>query len=204
MKPIPFRLPFVLLVAFLSVGAVSCVDTDWDDGYYSSPRPRYYDDRPRYYDDRPRYDYDDRYDYADRYDDRRAPPPPRRDGRWDDDRDHGRRDHGRQDRGGAPGAVSVKTPKGFVLAGSFTASGSAKEMGIPTSKPIKKIRIIPTSGSVIVNTVVLREGTTTKKYPLAVRIAAGETREIDLGGARKATGIRISDGGKGTYNVYVH
>ena len=197
------RLSFLLLAAMLSAGAVSCVETDWDDDYYSESRPR------RYYDDRPRY-YDDEYEY-DRYDDRYAPPPPRgydRDRRRDDRRyEDRRRDDRRRDdrkRDDPGGAISVKTPKGFVRAGSFTAGGAAKEMGIPTSKPIKKIRIVAISGSVIVNTVVLREGSTTKKYPLAVRIAPGESREIDLGRGRKATGIRISDGGKGTYNVYVH
>ena len=38
----------------------------------------------------------------------------------------------------------------------------------------------------------------------AVVLEPGESREIDLGGARQATGLRISTGGKGRYNVYVH
>ena len=32
----------------------------------------------------------------------------------------------------------------------------------------------------------------------------GQSVEIDLGGAKQATGLRISTGGKGSYNVYVH
>ena len=39
--------------------------------------------------------------------------------------------------------------------------------------------------------------------PVAVRLAAGESREIDLGSARNVTGLRISDGGKGTYEIQV-
>ena len=172
----------LLLLAVCSVCAVSCVSDGWDDyddpydyGYYDRrpPRHRYYDD------DRPP----------------RRPPPDRydRDERHDRDRDRRRHD--------AP--VSVQTPKGFVLAGSFRADG-AVECGIPTSKKIKKVRIVGTAGSVAVNTVVLREGSAKASFPVSRRLGPGETAEIDLGGARQATGMRISTGGKGSYNVYVH
>ena len=41
-------------------------------------------------------------------------------------------------------------------------------------------------------------------YPLAIHLPAGQTQMIELGGHRKATGIRVSTGGKGTFDVYVH
>ena len=78
------------------------------------------------------------------------------------------------------------------------------ECGIPTSKKIKKIRVVGTSGSVSVNTVVLREGDGKTPFPVTRRLGPGETAEVDLGGARQATGLRISAGGKGTYDVFVH
>ena len=144
------------------------------------------------------------------------PPPPRRD-RWDDDWDHrdrhdhrdrrdvrddrdGHRDR-RDDRRDARSGASL--PKGYSRVGSYTAGGSAKETGAPSSRPIRKVRIVATSGSVIVNTVVVREGGAKTPHTLAVRLAAGESREIDLGSARNVTGLRISDGGKGTYEVQV-
>lgn len=175
-------LPLLLLAAG-SVCAVSCVSDGWDD-YYDDPyADGYYDRRP------PRHR---------RYDDDRPPrrPPP---GRYD--RDRGDR-HDRDARRG-DGPIAVPTPKGFVLAGSFQA-GSAVECGIPTSKKIKKVRLVGTAGSVAVNTVVLREGSAKTPFPLSRRLAPGETAEIDLGGARQATGLRISAAGKGSYNVYVH
>ena len=185
----PMHLLRLLALAVLSVSCASCVSDDWydDDDYYDDG---YYGSRRRY----------DDYDYAyergrrdgERYErDRRE----RYDRERDRDRDRGRGNNG--------GDVSVKTPKGFVLAGTFQA-GNAVECGIPTSKKIKKVRLVGTSGSVSVNTVVLREGSAKTPFPVTRRLAPGETVEIDLGGARQATGLRISTGGKGRYNVYVH
>ena len=159
---------------------------------------------------------------------RAAPPPPPRRDDWDrhddwDSRDRhnhrdrrdvrdGHRDHrdrrdvrddrdGHRDRRDARSGASL--PKGYSRVGSYTAGGSAKETGAPSSRPIRKVRIVATSGSVIVNTVVVREGGAKTPHTLAVRLAAGESREIDLGSARRVTGLRISDGGKGTYEVQV-
>ena len=158
---------------------------------------------------------------------RAAPPPPPRRDDWDrhDDWDHrdrhdhrdrrdmrGHRDHrdrrdvrddrdDHRDRRDARSGASL--PKGYSHVGSYTAGGSAKETGAPSSRPIRKVRIVATSGSVIVNTVVVREGGAKTPHTLAVRLAAGESREIDLGSARNVTGLRISDGGKGTYEIQV-
>ena len=153
------------------------------------------------------------------------PPPPRRDDRrgrrddwdrhddWDrrDRRDHRDRHDVRDDRDGHRDRrddrrdvrSGASLPKGYSRVGSYTVGGSAKETGAPSSRPIRKVRIVATSGSVIVNTVVVREGGAKTPHTLAVRLAAGESREIDLGSARRVTGLRISDGGKGTYEVQV-
>ena len=153
------------------------------------------------------------------------PPPPRRDDRrgrrddwdrhddWDrrDRRDHRDRHDVRDDRDGHRDRrddrrdvrSGASLPKGYSRVGSYTVGGSAKETGAPSSRPIRKVRIVATSGSVIVNTVVVREGGAKTPHTLAVRLAAGESREIDLGSARRVTGLRISDGGKGTYEIQV-
>ena len=193
----------LLALAALSVSCASCVSDDWyddDDDYY-------YDGDYGY--GRRRYDaYDDGYERGrrdgERYErERRERDRARydRDRRQRDARDRDRdRDHNRRDRE-AP--VSVKTPKGYVLAGSFQA-GDAVECGIPTSNKIKTVRIVATSGTISVNTVVLREGPAKTPFPVTRRLSPGEAAEVALGGHRKATGLRISAGGKGSYNVYVH
>lgn len=95
-----------------------------------------------------------------------------------------------------------RSPKGYILAGSFKG-GSAIECGIPTQKSIKTVRLVATSGAVSVNTVVLREGSAKTPFTVTRRISAGESVEIDLGGHRQATGLRISTGGKGEFDVFV-
>ena len=94
-------------------------------------------------------------------------------------------------------------PKGFVRAGGFK-TGKPVDVPIPTSRPIKQILIAGEKGAVAVNTVVLVEGGSRTDYPMAIRLAPGETRLIELGGHRKATGIRVSSGGKGSFGIYVH
>lgn len=117
-----------------------------------------------------------------------------------DDRHHPRARHDDRRDGGHAG---TPPQAGWSRVRSYTAGGSAKETGSPSSGPIRKIRIVATSGSVIVNTLVVREGSSKTPHRLAVRLAAGESREIDLGSARRVTGLRISDGGKGTYEIQV-
>ena len=187
----------ILLCALAAIPAAllcsSCIEDDWDDDYYGTRRPRYYD----------RYDdYDDRYDRHDDYDDgyRAGYEDRRRDERrYDRDRRDDR--HHRDDRDDR-GTARPRIPSGFVRAGSYSAGG-AIEAPIPTRNPIRQILIASTSGSVAVNTVVLREGGAKTPYPVSARIEAGQTRTVDLGGRRKATGIRVSTGGKGTFDVYV-
>ncbi|MBQ6102742.1 MAG: Ig domain-containing protein, partial [Kiritimatiellae bacterium] len=146
----------LLLSALAAVPAAllctSCVEDDWDDGYYGSRRPRYYDRYDRYD------DYDDGYRAG--YEDRRR-----------DERHHDR-DRDRRDRDARP-----RIPKGFVRAGSYNAGG-AVEAPIPTRNPIKQILVASTSGSVSVNTVVLREGNAKTPYPLSVRLEAGQTQKL--------------------------
>ena len=180
----------LLLCALAAIPAAllcsSCIEDDWDGDYYGTRRPRYYD----------RYDdYDEGYRAG--YEDRR-----RDERRYDRDRRDDRDDRDDRDRRG-PAAARPHIPKGFVRAGSYGAGG-AIEAPIPTRNPIKQILIASTSGSVAVNTVVLREGGAKTSFPVSVRLEAGQTQMVELGGHRKATGIRVSTGGKGTFDVYVH
>jgi hypothetical protein len=181
MKTKSILLP-VLAAIPVALLCTSCIEDDWDDDYYGARRgPRYYD----------RYDdYDDGYRAG--YEDRR------RDERYDRRRDDRHRPDDRRD---APARPHI--PSGFVRAGSYSAGG-AIEAPIPTSKTIKQVLIAATSGTVAVNTMVLREGAAKTSYTVSARLAAGQTRMIELGGRHQATGIRVSTGGKGTFDVYVH
>lgn len=167
------KLLFPLFALLVAFGTASCVSDDWDGDGGYYGRDRYY--RDDYYRDRRDWEYERR---RERELDRRERELDRRERR-------GSGSHG-----------------GFARAGSFQAGG-AVECGVPGSRPVRTVRIVATSGSVAVNTVVLREGPAKTSYTVSRRLNSGETAEIDLGGSRNATGFRISTGGKGGFDVYV-
>jgi hypothetical protein len=80
-----------------------------------------------------------------------------------------------------------------------TAGGEAKELIV--NRTIRLVQIECTEGSVIVNTLWIREGDAKSPIKIARRFTRGEGQNIDLGNERQVTGFRISDGGKGTYKI---
>ena len=80
-----------------------------------------------------------------------------------------------------------------------TAGGDAKELAV--NRALRVIQIECTAGTVIVNTLWVREGAAKSPVTVARRFSAGEKQDIDLGSERQVTGFRISDGGRGTYKI---
>lgn len=91
---------------------------------------------------------------------------------------------------------------GWQVVSDVTTGGGAKELTV--NRSIRLIRIECTSGSVIINTVVVREGGAKTPITVAQKLQTGGKWEHDLGGAHQVTGFRISDSGKGTYTVSTH
>jgi len=91
---------------------------------------------------------------------------------------------------------------GWQVVSDVTAGGGAKELAV--NRSIRLVRIECTSGAVIINTVVIREGGVKTPITVARKLNTGEKWEHDLGGAHQVTGLRISDSGKGTYKVSTH
>lgn len=83
------------------------------------------------------------------------------------------------------------------LAGEFNAGG-ASEVRFGESR-VCSIQVI--SGSITINTVVVRRGAAKESVVVAGRFDAGQSHVISLG--QGATGLRISTGGKGRYRIYV-
>jgi len=84
---------------------------------------------------------------------------------------------------------------------SLTAGGDAKEVAI--NKGAKHILIKVKEGEVVINTVVVREGGNKTPYTVARKIAAGDHHIIDLPAKIMVSGLRISDAGRGAYEVHV-
>ena len=136
-----------------------------------------YYDRDPYYDD----------GYYDRYErDRRGS---RRD-RWDDDDYYDRRprDHHRHD--DRPSSVRP---------GDFTAGGGAKEF--PFSTGHRRCTIEVVDGSVGFNTIVVRRGGAKQSITISATYQRGQSFSVPIDA--QATGLRISDTGRGRYRVIV-
>jgi hypothetical protein len=89
----------------------------------------------------------------------------------------------------------------WTAVGDATASGDAKEF--PFDRTISKIKIRVMDGSVGITTVVLREGGRTTPFRVSAQFAKDQEHIIDLNGEKNATGLRISDSGRGRYAVSV-
>lgn len=90
---------------------------------------------------------------------------------------------------------------GWETVAEAAAGGAAKEFAL--NRTLRTVQIECTAGTVIVNTVTVREGPAKDTVSVGKAFAAGETRNIDLGYERAVTSLRISDGGQGRYKVNV-
>lgn len=84
---------------------------------------------------------------------------------------------------------------------TLTSGGDAKEVTI--NRDVSAIRLVWEGGIVSIQTVVVRQGAAKTPYTVAGRLEEKAPREISLPGKTQVTGLRISDGGRGTYAVYV-
>ena len=139
-----------------------------------------YYDRDPYYDDYDHYDRD-RYGY-------------RRDrDRWDDGYDRGYRDGRRHD----DRHDDRRSPR--AQPGDFSAGGGAKEYSFPAGHHRCTIEIL--DGSVGFNTIVVRRGGAKQSITISAKYQRGQSFNVPIDA--QATGLRISDTGRGRYRVIV-
>ena len=89
---------------------------------------------------------------------------------------------------------------GWGTVAEVTAGGEAKELAV--NRNIRTVQIECTEGTIIVNTLWVREGAAKSPITVARAFKKGEKQDIDLGSARQVTGFRISDGGQGRYKIH--
>lgn len=100
------------------------------------------------------------------------------------------------------GAVAAPAGTHWSKLADLKAGGDGKEVSV--NRAVTRCRITCTEGSVIINTLVVREGG--KKTPIKVvsRIPKGESREIRVADRPlNVSGFRIGDDGRGRYIVEV-
>ncbi len=100
----------------------------------------------------------------------------------------------------AVGATVALAGWGTVAEVTAGSKGTATELAV--NRTIRTVQIECTEGSVIVNTVVVREGGVKTPITVARRFNKGEKQDIDLGSARNVTGLRISNQGPGKFKVH--
>ncbi len=135
-----------------------------------------YDNDPGYYGDYYNGPYDNGY-----YRTPPPPPPPRRP--YYDDRRYDDRRHD------APSAQS----------GDFNAGGAAKEYAFSTGH--RRCTIHVTDGTVGFRTIVVRRGGAKQSITINATYQRGQSFDVPIDG--NATGLRISDTGRGRYRVEV-
>ena len=180
--------PLLLSASLAILPLAGCVIDDADSpGYYYSDgssgtyRARPYEERYAsggYGYRRDRDDWDDGYERGYR-DARRDERGRRRDER--DDRD-GKRHSGHADR-----------------PGEFSAGGNAKEYAFGAGH--RRCTITVTEGSVGFRTIVVRSGGAKKPHAFNTTLQKGQSLDVPID--RDATGLRISDTGRGRYRVTV-
>jgi hypothetical protein len=85
---------------------------------------------------------------------------------------------------------------------SYSVDGKdAVEAGVDRPS-VTFIKITCTDGSIVVNTLVVREGGNKKPFTVGKRIEKGDSHVIEIG-ETKATGFRISHDGRGSYVIHV-
>ncbi len=99
-----------------------------------------------------------------------------------------------------PGVQEAEAKKWRQVA-SLSAGRGAKE--VPINRNVQRFRIICTEGSIIINTVVVREGAKTTSITIGQRLNKDEKREFSIPAKANVTGLRISDAGRGQYVVQV-
>jgi positive regulator of sigma E activity len=98
-------------------------------------------------------------------------------------------------------AATAFAGSGWHKVATLQAGGDAQEVTVRRACSTCLIKV--SEGSVVINTLVVREGD--KKDPIKVgaRIDAGDHREVGLGDKRNVEGLRISAQGDGRFEVYV-
>lgn len=91
--------------------------------------------------------------------------------------------------------------KSGIKVASLTAGGDAKEVEV--NQQISKVLLTCTEGSVIINTVVMRDGSNKTPFTIGTRLNKDEVQQISVGDKVNCSGLRISDDGRGTYDVHV-
>jgi len=99
------------------------------------------------------------------------------------------------------GVSDVEAKKNWKKLATLTAGGGAKEVAV--NMDCDQFLIHIKEGPVIINTIVVREGSKTTPIRIGQRFEKGQKHEFSIPSKVRVTGLRISDDGRGQYEVFV-
>ena len=98
------------------------------------------------------------------------------------------------------GATMAKDKWHMVGEFQVTAAGARE---ITVGSDVSKVRFYVVEGSVIINTFVVRQGSTTTSYTVGRKLQKDESHDVDVGSKSGVSGLRVSEDGRGKYRIYV-
>ena len=98
------------------------------------------------------------------------------------------------------GATMAQADRKTISEITATDKSEARELAV--NRTIRTVQIECTEGSVIVNTLWVREGGAKTEIRVARKFNKGDKQDFDLSYDRNVTGFRISDKGPGKYKVH--
>lgn len=86
---------------------------------------------------------------------------------------------------------------------TISANGNEKPAELPGAGSITHFKLRGASGSIIIDTFVIREGGNAEHFPITTRFSPGQEVTKDLSRAYNSTGFRVSRRGTGSVELYV-
>ncbi len=98
-------------------------------------------------------------------------------------------------------SVIALAGSGWHKVGEFDSGGDGKEVAV--DRTCSQCLIKVKEGSVIINTITVREGGNKTPHKIGKRLNKGEDEVVQIGDKIPVKSMRIGDDGRGHYEVYV-
>lgn len=86
---------------------------------------------------------------------------------------------------------------------TISANGDSKAVELPGGGSISHFKLKGTAGSLIIDTLVIREGGNAEHFPISTQFSPGQEVNKDLSRIYNSTGFRVSRRGSGSVELYV-
>lgn len=102
--------------------------------------------------------------------------------------------------------ITALTTTGFAesewtVLGKFKAGGSVKEIDV--NRQVSKISFACTEGDIVIQSLAVSSDGKELPYTLSAKLGKGETQQLNVGNGIQCSKLKITDDGKGEYEVRI-